>query len=124
LGAGHGPHHLVGVSAVIATLNGIPIGGDGPERPPLARCAGGHRYSADATRFFVYLVPVVMLFRVGDFTAMIAVILYAVVPAVRYTALGVRDLNPRLIEASKALGTTGMQLLTKGHWMRRRLGLG
>lgn len=31
---------------------------------------------------FVYLMPVVMLFRVGDFTAILAVVLYAVAPAV------------------------------------------
>ena len=44
---------------------------------------------------FVYLIPVVMLFRVGDFTAMIAVVLYAVAPAIRYTALGIRKFIPR-----------------------------
>ena len=40
---------------------------------------------------FVYLIPVVMLFRVGDFSAMIAVVLYALAPAVRYTAHGIRS---------------------------------
>ena len=34
-----------------------------------------------------------MLFRVGDFTAMIAVILYALAPAVRYTAHGIKNIN-------------------------------
>ena len=62
---------------------------------------------------FVYLIPVVMLFRVGDFTAMIAIILYALAPAVRYTALGIREVNPTLIEAAKAMGSTRWQLLTK-----------
>jgi glycine betaine/proline transport system permease protein len=62
---------------------------------------------------FVYLIPVVMLFRVGDFTAMIAVVLYALAPAVRYTALGIRGIDPRLIEASRAMGTTANQRLTK-----------
>ena len=41
-----------------------------------------------------------MLFRVGDFTAMIAVVLYALAPAVRYTALGIREIDPPLIEAA------------------------
>ena len=39
---------------------------------------------------FVYLIPVVMLFRIGDFTAMIAIVLYALAPAVRYAAHGIR----------------------------------
>ena len=43
---------------------------------------------------FVYLIPVVMLFRVGEFTAMIAIVLYAVAPAIRYTALGIREIDP------------------------------
>ena len=43
---------------------------------------------------FVYLIPVVMLFRVGDFTAMIAIVLYALAPAVRYTAHGIRNVPP------------------------------
>ena len=55
---------------------------------------------------FVYLIPVVMLFRVGDFTAMIAVILYALAPAIRYTALGIREVDPALIEAARAIGCT------------------
>jgi ABC-type proline/glycine betaine transport system permease subunit len=48
---------------------------------------------------FVYLMPAVMLFRVGDFTAMIAVVAFAVAPAIRYTALGIRKVDPKLIEA-------------------------
>jgi glycine betaine/proline transport system permease protein len=44
---------------------------------------------------------------------MIAVILYALAPAVRYTALGIREVNPSLIEAAKAMGTTRWQRLLK-----------
>jgi glycine betaine/proline transport system permease protein len=45
---------------------------------------------------FVYLMPAVMLFRVGDFTAMIAVVAYALAPSVRYTVLGLRGVDPHL----------------------------
>ena len=45
---------------------------------------------------FVYLIPVVMLFRVGDFSAMIAVVLYALAPAIRYTAHGIQPVDPQL----------------------------
>ncbi len=51
-------------------------------------------------------MPAVMLFRVGDFTAMIAVVAFAVAPAIRYTALGLRGVDPRLIEAGRAMGCT------------------
>jgi glycine betaine/proline transport system permease protein len=62
---------------------------------------------------FVYLMPAVMLFRVGDFTAMIAVVAYSVAPAIRYTVLGIQRVDPRLVEAGKAMGCTPWQLLTR-----------
>jgi glycine betaine/proline transport system permease protein len=54
-----------------------------------------------------------MLFRVGDFSAMIAVVAYAVVPTIRYTVHGVRQLPPALIEAATAAGCTRRQVLWK-----------
>jgi glycine betaine/proline transport system permease protein len=62
---------------------------------------------------FVYLMPVVMLFRVGDFAAMIAVIAYAIAPAIRYTAHGLRQVDPQLVEAGIVAGCTRGQLLRK-----------
>jgi glycine betaine/proline transport system permease protein len=62
---------------------------------------------------FVYLMPAVMLFRVGDFTAMIAVVAFAIAPAIRYTALGIRKVDPKLIEAGRAMGCTEWQILTR-----------
>ena len=62
---------------------------------------------------FVYLIPVVMLFRVGDFSAMIAVVLYAIVPAIRYTTHGIRQIDPALLEAGIVSGCTRRQLLWK-----------
>jgi glycine betaine/proline transport system permease protein len=52
-----------------------------------------------------------MLFRVGDFTAMIAIVLYALAPAVRYAAHGNRNIDHSLIEAGIASGCTPRQLL-------------
>jgi glycine betaine/proline transport system permease protein len=62
---------------------------------------------------FVYLIPVVMLFRVGDFSAMVAVVLYALAPAVRYAAHGVRSVDPQMIEAGIVSGCTRWQLLRR-----------
>ena len=58
-------------------------------------------------------MPVVMLFRVGDFAAMLAVIAYAVTPAIRYTDHGIRNVPPDLIEAAVATGCTKRQILWK-----------
>jgi glycine betaine/proline transport system permease protein len=60
---------------------------------------------------FVFLIPVVMLFRVGDVTAMIAVVSFAVTPAIRYTNHGIRQVSPQLIEGAVASGCTPRQIL-------------
>jgi glycine betaine/proline transport system permease protein len=105
--------YLVGVSVVIAALIGIPIGIAAGLNKRLWGVVQAVIDTLQTLPSFVYLIPVVMLFRVGDFTAMIAVILYALAPAVRYTALGIREIDPALIEAATAMGTTRRQLLAK-----------
>ena len=105
--------YLCGVSVVIAGLLGIPLGILAAQNERAGRIIGGFIDTLQTLPSFVYLIPVVMLFRVGDFSAMIAVILYALAPAVRYTAHGIRELDPQLIEAGIVAGCTRRQLLWK-----------
>ncbi len=60
---------------------------------------------------FVFLIPALMLFKVGEFTALIAIVLYAIVPPVRYVEHGLRNVSPQLIEATRQLGATRRQML-------------
>ncbi len=105
--------YLCGISVVFAALFGIPLGILAAERDRLWRWLQVVIDTLQTLPSFVYLMPVVMLFRVGDFTAMIAVVAYSIVPAVRYTVLGLRKVDPRLIEAGRAMGCTPRQILTK-----------
>jgi glycine betaine/proline transport system permease protein len=105
--------YLVGVSVAIAGLVGIPVGIAAGLNNRVWTVVQAVIDTLQTLPSFVYLIPVVMLFRVGDFTAMIAIILYAVAPAIRYTALGIREVSPSLIEAAKAMGTTRGQRLLK-----------
>ena len=50
-----------------------------------------------------------MLFRVGDVTALIATVLFAIVPAIRYTNHGLRQVPESLIEAATVSGCTPRQ---------------
>ena len=59
---------------------------------------------------FVFLIPVLMLFQVGEFTALLAIIAYAFVPAVRYTEAGLRQVSPQLIEVAVEQGCTPWQI--------------
>ena len=62
---------------------------------------------------FAYLMPVVILFSVGPAAAVICTMIYAVPPAVRITALGIRGVTADTVEASKAYGATPLQTLFK-----------
>ena len=62
---------------------------------------------------FVYLVPFIFFFSLGNVPAVFATILYAVPPAIRLTNLGIRQVSPETVEAARAFGATPMQLLLK-----------
>ncbi len=59
---------------------------------------------------FVLLIPAVMFFRVGDFTALLAIVAYAIVPMIRYTEQGLRNVSPTAIEAGITSGCTPTQI--------------
>jgi len=103
--------YLCGVSVFIAVLIGTPLGIWAAQRPGAGRIILGLMDTLQTLPSFVYLIPVVMLFRVGDFSAMIAVVLYALAPAVRYAAHGIRGVPPQLLEAGRMAGCTPRQLL-------------
>jgi len=63
--------------------------------------------------FFVYLVPVIMLFNVGRIPGIMASVLYALPPGIRLTNLGIRQISPQIIEATRAFGSTPIQTLLK-----------
>ena len=60
---------------------------------------------------FVYLIPTVMIFGPGKIPALLATIVYASPPLVRLTDLGLRNVDPAVMEASRAFGTSPAQRL-------------
>ncbi|MEX1108426.1 MAG: ABC transporter permease subunit, partial [Dongiaceae bacterium] len=62
---------------------------------------------------FIYLIPVIMLFQVGDLSNIVAIIAYASVPAIRYTYLGIMRIPHVTIEATISNGCTSLQRLFK-----------
>lgn len=112
--------YLCGLSTVFAMLIGVPVAIAVANRDRAWAVTRAVIDTLQTLPSFVYLMPVVMLFRVGDFTAMIAVVAYAVVASIRYTVLGLQGVDPRLIEAGRAMGCTEWQILTR---IRLRLAL-
>jgi glycine betaine/proline transport system permease protein len=62
---------------------------------------------------FAYLMPIVILFSVGPAAAVICTMIYAIPPAVRITALGIRGVTSDSVEAARAFGSTRAQTLFK-----------
>lgn len=60
---------------------------------------------------FVYLVPVVMLFGIGDTPGVIVTCLFAVTPLIRLTNLGIRGVREDLVEAARAFGASETRVL-------------
>ena len=62
---------------------------------------------------FVYLVPGIMLFGLGNVAAIFATVLYALPPCIRLTNLGIRQVDASVVEAGRSFGSSYMQLLFK-----------
>jgi glycine betaine/proline transport system permease protein len=75
---------------------------------------------------FAYLTPMTLLFFIGAPSSVVATLIYAIPPAIRITALGIRGVPPGSVEAAVSLGSTGRQVLSKVQLplARRAIGLG
>jgi glycine betaine/proline transport system permease protein len=60
---------------------------------------------------FVYLIPAVMLFGLGNFSGVLATMIYAAPPLIRLTDLGIRLVDREVLEASSAFGASRRQKL-------------
>lgn len=102
---------MVLTSVFFCVVAGVPLGILAANSD---RFAGLLRPLLDAmqtTPTFVYLVPIVMLFGIGNVPAVISTIIVALPPMIRLTNLGIREVRSDLIEAGYAFGCTRWQLL-------------
>ena len=61
---------------------------------------------------FVFLIPTLMFFQIGEFSAFLAICAYAVVPMIRYTRHGLVSTPPEMLEAATSSGATPWQTMT------------
>jgi glycine betaine/proline transport system permease protein len=60
---------------------------------------------------FVYLLPAIAFFSIGAVPGVIATVIFAMPPGVRLTELGIRQVDPELVEAGEAFGAPDLQIL-------------
>ena len=102
---------LVLTAVVFCTLVGIPIGIACASNDKVERIVRPFLDAMQTVPTFVYLVPVVMLFGIGEVPGVIATIVFALPPLIRLTNLGIRQVSPEVVEAALAFGSTPLQLL-------------
>lgn len=104
---------LVIVSTVIILLIGIPLGilcAKSPKTDATVRPILDFMQTMPA---FVYLIPAILFFSVGDVPGVLATVIFSLPPAVRMTSLGIKEVPEDIIEASLAFGCTNSQMLYK-----------
>ncbi len=100
------------ICAVIVTVViGIPIGIFVAGRPRVYRVLQPVLDVMQTMPSFVYLIPVLMLFGLGNVPALFATVIYAIAPLIRLTALGILQISREMHETGTAFGTNRWQML-------------
>ncbi|ANU14300.1 Glycine betaine ABC transport system, permease protein OpuAB [Planococcus halocryophilus Or1] len=104
---------IVIVSTLISVIIGIPVGILAATNKTMASIIRPILDFMQTLPSFVYLIPAILLFGLGNVPAVIATFVFATPPAVRMTTLGILQVPADVVEASKAFGSTKWQLLYK-----------
>jgi glycine betaine/proline transport system permease protein len=104
---------MIFVCTVVALAVGLPIGIAMSRWDRLQRAVNPALDVMQTMPSFVYLIPVVMLLGIGRVAGMIAVVVYAIPPVIRFTNLGIRLVSTDLLEAADAFGASMWQKMFK-----------
>ena len=102
--------YLCGSAALLAFAIGAALGVGAAISDRFARGLRPVLDTFQTIPLFVFLIPVLMLFQVGEFTALLAIIAYAFVPAARYTESGLRQVPEDLVEVARMQGCSPSQI--------------
>ena len=107
---------LVVVSTLVAAAIGIPLGIVLTRRPGWSRWVLGIAnvvQTIPSLALFGFLIPLPFIGGVGARTAIVALILYSLLPIIRNTYTGIVGVDPAIREAGRGMGMTDWQILTQ-----------
>ncbi|MGH3948200.1 MAG: ABC transporter permease [Pseudonocardiaceae bacterium] len=102
---------LVIVAVVVATVLAIPIGIAAARSRIVSNTVKPALDFMQTMPPLVYLIPAVVIFRVGVVPGVIATIIFAMPPGIRLTELGIRQVDPEVVEAGHAFGSSPGSIL-------------
>ncbi|MCY3769222.1 MAG: ABC transporter permease subunit [Gammaproteobacteria bacterium] len=103
--------YLCGIAATLSFLFGTTVGIWAAHNDRVSAFVRPINDTMQTMPLFVILIPFVMVFKIGEFTGLLAIMAYAFVPAIRYAEHGLRNLPANVIEAGNMMGATKRQLL-------------
>lgn len=104
---------MIITAVAFCVVVGVPLGILGAEREGVNRVMRPVLDAMQTVHPFVFLVPIVMFFGIGQVPGTMATVIFALPPLVRLTNLGLREVSPEVIEGAKAFGASPMQILLK-----------
>lgn len=105
---------LVAIAMTLAVVIGVPLGVALTRRRALERWVLGAAnviQTVPSLALFGFLIPVPLIGGIGGRTAVVALTLYALLPIIRNTYVGITGVDPAVIEAARGMGMTDGQLL-------------
>jgi osmoprotectant transport system permease protein len=105
---------LVAVAMLIAVLIGVPLGIVIARRAALRHWVLGAAnvvQTVPSLALFGFLIPVPLIGGIGSRTAIVALALYALLPIIRNTYIGISGVDPAVMEAARGMGMTARQTL-------------
>ena len=103
--------YLCGLAVLLSFAVGIVLGILASEYDGLSAFLRPINDTLQTMPLFVILIPFVMIFKIGEFTALLAIMAYAIVPAIRYAEHALRNVPGDVVEAATCCGCTRAQLL-------------
>jgi glycine betaine/proline transport system permease protein len=104
---------LVATATLLSLLIGIPVGIWAAKNDVVDAIVRPILDFMQTMPAFVYLIPAVVLFGLGEVPGVIATFIFATPPCVRLTNLGIRQVSAEAVEAAQSFGSTPRQLLFK-----------
>ncbi|MDF1602868.1 ABC transporter permease subunit [Nocardioides sp. YIM 152315] len=102
---------MVFFATLVALVIGIPLGICAARWDRFSRLVRPVMDLMQTMPAFVWLVPVVTLFSIGVPAGLVATVIFALPPGVRLTELGIRQVDPEVVEAGHAFGAKPRQIL-------------
>ncbi|MCO5970441.1 ABC transporter permease/substrate binding protein [Actinoallomurus soli] len=104
---------LVLVASAAALLVGIPLGILSARVPSVGAVARPVLDFMQTMPAFVYLIPAISFFGLGEVPGVIATMIFSIPPGVRLTELGIKQVDTEMVEAAEAFGTPSSRILTR-----------